>query len=227
MAKFEPTYANGLKTPRGRLFWISAFRPDMRGQYATKKYKASCFWPDTEEGRASLKHLRDAAIALAEAQPGWENVPIKSIDLPFRKGDRKVEKYPYLKGQLYLTAKSKSKPTCVGVPYTDDLEEGDLYSGCYGRLSLSLMTYESTEKVRDAATGEMFTQTSRGVTCLLDGIQKLADGDRLGGGGGAGRSVFDDDETASAESEDAFDQAGEIDETAARGEATDEGNDDW
>lgn len=219
--EFKPTFANNIKLPRGQLFWMSITKPDMAGQYATKKFKASICWPNTPEMKAQLAHIRAAAVKLAKEQPGWGGVDLKMIDLPFRNGDKKVEKSPWLKGMLYLTAKNKNRPTAVGVPTSVDLEETDIYNGMIGRMVVSLMTYESTEQVRDRETGEKVTETARGVTCLLEIVQKLAEGDKLGGGG-ASRSLLDDDETETAATDD-FDSAGEVDESAARGETANAG----
>jgi hypothetical protein len=47
------------------------------------------------------------------------------------------------------------------------MDAGEFYSGCYGRASVTLYPYD--------------TSGSKGIACGLNNVQKLADGEKLGG----------------------------------------------
>ena len=58
------------------------------------------------------------------------------------------------------------------------LDKTEVYSGCYARLSVSLYPYN--------------TNGNRGVAVGLNHIQKIADGEPLGGARGKAENEFDD-----------------------------------
>lgn len=95
--------------------------------------------------------------------------------LPLRDGDGlrdNGEPYgPECKGCYVLKARSKTKPVIVdsfGNPITNP---GEVYSGCYGRLSLNFFGYN--------------TAGSKGIGAAVLAVQKLHDGDPLGGAYGS------------------------------------------
>lgn len=76
---------------------------------------------------------------------------------------------PECKGHLVITVSSKTKPALVNIDKTPATEPGVFYSGCYARAVINFYAYN--------------TAGNRGVTAGLNGLMKLADGERLGGGG--------------------------------------------
>ena len=93
--------------------------------------------------------------------------PMSAIKLPLRDGDLERPDDPAYAGMWFINAKSDYAPEIVdlaGNPITDRRE---VYSGCYCRVSLSFYAYN--------------TNGNRGIACRLNNIQKVRDGERLGG----------------------------------------------
>ena len=64
-------------------------------------------------------------------------------------------------------ANSKTAPQIVDKAVKPILDRDEVYSGCYGRVSLSFYAFNSNG--------------NKGVACGLGNIQKIKDGDSLGG----------------------------------------------
>jgi hypothetical protein len=71
------------------------------------------------------------------------------------------------KGHYVLNASSKNKPGVVDAALQPIIEPTEFYSGCYGRASLNFFAYNQAG--------------NRGIGCGLNNLQKLADGEPLGG----------------------------------------------
>lgn len=158
-------------TPEGRLMYLYLDKPDQGREFSDDKYKATIAWPKG----ADLSSLREALVKAARIEWG-DDVDLASIQKPFRDGD---EKGGQLAGQIYLCAKIsgldqqgriKPGPQVVDAEgnriAVDDLAE-ICYAGSYGRLSVTFMPYKAGN--------------TRGVTAVLGNVQKLRDGERLGG----------------------------------------------
>ena len=74
------------------------------------------------------------------------------------------------------------KPGLVDKNLNPILDKTEVYSGCYGRASVSFFPY--------AAAG------NNGVGCALNHLQKLEDGEPLGGMSRAEDDFADDDDMA-------------------------------
>jgi hypothetical protein len=161
-----------LVTPEGRLMYLYLDRPDQGREFSDNKYKATIAWPKG----ADLSALRDALAKAARMEWG-DDVDLASLQKPFRDGD---EKGGQLAGQIYLCAKVngvddqgriKGGPQVVdaeGARIAPDAVTETCYAGCYGRVSITFLPYRAG--------------TVRGVTAILGNVQKLRDGERLGGG---------------------------------------------
>ena len=67
----------------------------------------------------------------------------------------------------FLNASTKQKPGVVDAQLNPILDPTEVYSGCYGRASINFFAYN--------------TAGNKGIGCGLNHIQKLEDGDYLGG----------------------------------------------
>ena len=89
-----------------------------------------------------------------------------------------------IKGYWFFNARTRRKPRVVGPRKNaqtgrfDDLEDGDIKSGDYGRVGVSFYG---------------FNEGGIGVACALNNIQFLQVGDPLGGGRAA-EEDFEDEE---------------------------------
>lgn len=113
---------------------------------------------------ADITVLRKAARAAAIAKFGDAGKKLKD---PFRSVDEMDNPIPGYRGGVFITAKSKQKPGIVDrdlSPITDQL---DFYPGCVCRATVAPFAFDK--------------KGSKGVTFLLNNIQKIADGDRLDG----------------------------------------------
>jgi hypothetical protein len=85
-----------------------------------------------------------------------------------RDGDlEKPDDAPY-KNSFFVNANTWNRPGVVDQDVNPIISPDEFYSGCYGRASISFYAYDS--------------KGSKGIACGLNNLQKLEDGDRLGGG---------------------------------------------
>lgn len=135
------------------------------------KYSLLIYFPkDDKENINLLNEAIEAAYDTDDGQHltkgGKSPKPdLKSVPIPVRDGDEDSE-IEFLKGCYFINATSRFKPECVNVAI-EKIEPSEVYAGCYGRVSLNFYTY--------AAAGR------RGIGCSLCNVQKLEDGEPLGG----------------------------------------------
>ena len=84
-----------------------------------------------------------------------------------RDGDIEREDDEAYANAFFLNANSYQAPQIVDRSVQPILDKSEVYSGCYARVSLSFYAYNSNG--------------NKGVACGLGNIQKLADGEPLGG----------------------------------------------
>ena len=88
--------------------------------------------------------------------------------------DADLEMYPEYAGHYYFSVSSKTKPGIVDKDLDPIIDSTEVYSGCFARVSINAFPYN--------------VQGNKGVSFGLNHVQKLADGDYLGG-----RSRAEDD----------------------------------
>ena len=89
------------------------------------------------------------------------------LKTPLRDGDEERPDDKAYAGCYFLNASSKQKPGVVDQHVQPILDATEVYSGCYARLTLNFYAYN--------ASG------NKGVAAGLGNVQKLADGEPLGG----------------------------------------------
>ena len=111
------------------------------------------------------------------------NVPALSvIKTPLRDGDAERPDDPAYADSYFINANSATAPGIVDADRNPILNHSEVYSGVYGRASINLYAFN--------------TNGNRGIACGLNNLQKIADGEPLGG-----RTRAEDD-FADAEDED-------------------------
>ena len=93
--------------------------------------------------------------------------PLSALRTPLRDGDTDRPDDPAYAGMWFLNANSSNKPQIVDGAINPILDRSEFYSGCYGRASISFFAYNSNG--------------NRGIACGLNNLQKLRDGESLGG----------------------------------------------
>lgn len=105
-----------------------------------------------------------------------------NLKLPLRDGDIDRPDDEAYKNSYFINANSKDKPQIVDKNVKPILDQSEVYSGCYGRASITLFAFN--------------TNGNKGIACGLGNLQKLSDGEPL-----SGRSRAED-EFSSFEDED-------------------------
>ena len=155
-------------TGKVRLSYLHAFAPaSIEG--GDPKYSVSVIIPKSD--KATIKKIEkavDAAIKAGEGKLAGKNGKVNkaALKLPLRDGDIDREDDPAYKDCYFLNASSKNKPGLVDKDLNPIMDQSDLYSGCYGRVSINLYAFN--------------TNGNKGIACGLNNIQKLSDGEPLG-----------------------------------------------
>lgn len=133
----------------------------------TPKYSVSLIIPksDTKTIEA-INAAVEAAIKEGAAKFGGKIPNKAALKLPLRDGDVERDDDAY-KGAYFVNANSTSAPQIVDRAVQPILDRGEVYSGCYARVSINFYAFNSNG--------------NRGIACGLGNIQKVRDGEPLGG----------------------------------------------
>ena len=103
------------------------------------------------------------------AKEEWPTGTPKTLKFvnPFRNGEEKEQFEGYGKGIVFVTACSKTKPGLVDQNLQKIITPEDFYPGCYARARINPYTWSYMGKC--------------GVSLGLQNLQKMKDGDALGG----------------------------------------------
>lgn len=130
------------------------------------KYSVSVIIPKSD--KETLRAIKEAVNEAKEQGKGkWGGKVPANVKTPLRDGDVDREGDEAYAGCYFLNANSKNKPGIVDVNVQPILDATEVYSGCYARLTLNFYAYN--------ANG------NKGVAAGLGNVQKLADGEPLGG----------------------------------------------
>ena len=119
-----------------------------------------------EEGEGKLKGNSKSVPSLV------------SLKTPLRDGDTERPDDEAYAGHWFLNANSNTAPGVVDASREPIYDTSEIYSGVYARVSLSFYAFNSNG--------------NRGIACGLQNIQKVRDGESLGGKAKA-EDDFDDD----------------------------------
>lgn len=119
-----------------------------------KPLKAAC-------QRAAIKKFGDAAKVKAMVAKGQFRLPWRDAAEYADYGE------PFVAGSTFITIKSNQPPGVVDERAKPIMNQMDFYAGCMARASLLCWGYDS--------------MGNKGVTLLLNNVQKTGDGKRLSG----------------------------------------------
>ena len=152
----------------------------------TPKFSVSLLIPKTDTVTVKkIKAAIEAAYREGEAKlkgNGKTVPPLTAIKTPLRDGDAERPDDPAYAGHYFLNANSATAPGIVDADRQPILTRSEVYSGVYGRASISFYAFNSSG--------------NRGVACGLNNLQKIRDGEPLGGRASAESdfSDFDDED---------------------------------
>ena len=97
----------------------------------------------------------------------WGGKVPANLKLPLRDGDIDRPDDEAYAGCYFFNANSRQAPQVVDSKVLPILDQSEVYSGCYGKISVTFYGYNSNG--------------NRGIAAGLGNIQKLKDGESLGG----------------------------------------------
>lgn len=165
-------------TGKCRLSYAHIFTPKAINGEGPEKYSASVIIPKSDT--VTLKKISDAINAAIQdgITSKWGGKKPRNLKTPLRDGDEEHSDDPAYKGCMFLNANSNRKPGVVDINRQPLYDDEDVYSGCYCRFSLGFFPF--------AVSG------NAGVAVGLNNIQKICDGERLGGAASAEDDFSDD-----------------------------------
>ena len=170
-------------TGKVRLSYVHLFKPQAGIAGGDPKYSASLVID--KKDKATLGKAEDA-IEIARkdgvARFGAKFGKSPNFRMPLRDGDIDKPDDPAYKDSYFINVNSKTKPGVVDRNVNPILDPSEVYSGCYGRASIVAFPYS--------------VNGSTGISFALQNIQKLEDGEALGGIARAEDDfgAFDDDD---------------------------------
>ena len=155
--------------PRTRFSYCHVWEPkSING--GEPRYSLSAIIPkDDTETAERIKAAIELAYHEGEAKLKGKGAlpPLSALKTPLRDGDLDRPDDPAYAGCWFLNANSDRAPGIVDAQARPILDRSEVYSGCYGRVSLSFYAFN--------------TNGNRGIACGLNNLQKLRDGEPLGG----------------------------------------------
>ena len=159
----------------GRFSFMHVWEPSAVNEGDDKKYSVSFLWPKTDT--ATTKKMQAGVDAAIEAgKTSKFEGKIKGLKLPIRDGDEDRDDEAY-KGHWFVNASSKTRPGIVDKTASPILDQEEVYSGCYGRVSINFYPFS--------------TKGNKGVAAGLNHIMKTKDGEPLSGRQSASTAVAD------------------------------------
>ena len=162
--------ATKVKTGLTRWSYVNVWDPQM-GDDGKPKYSVSVIIPKSDT--RTIEAIRTAVQAAYEEGEsklkgnGKTVPPLDTIKTPLRDGDLERPEDEAYKDSYFVNAKSVTAPGIVDVDRQPILDHTEVYSGVYGRVSMTFYAYN--------------TGTARGIACGLNNLQKLKDGEPLSG----------------------------------------------
>lgn len=160
-------------TGKCRLSFVNLFEPKAMKEGDTPKYSVTAIIPksDTKTIEAIKAAIQKAAENGAQRHFGGR-VPT-NVNNTFKDGDTETDdlgelqknKYPEYAGSYYIRLATKFKPKVLDANRQEIIDPTEVYSGCYGRVSMTFFAYSGDGK--------------RGVSASLNNVMKLEDGEPL------------------------------------------------
>lgn len=150
----------------------------------TPKYSVSLLIPKTdtvtvEKIKAAIKAAYDEGQS--KLKGNGKSVPaLSAIKTPLRDGDLERPDDAAYADSYFVNANSATAPGIVDAACQPIIDRSEVYSGVYGRASINFYAFNSNG--------------NRGIACGLNNLQKIRDGEPLGGKSRAEDDFADDDD---------------------------------
>lgn len=173
-----------------RLGYVHLVEPYASSPDQDPKY--SCMLIIPKSAKRTLQAIRAAQqTAIEEQKSKFGGVVPRNLRYTLRDGDvdADLDRNPELSGCYFMNVSSTRRPGVVDRNLHPIMDASEIYSGMIARVSISAYCYNSSG--------------NRGVTFGLENVQKLADGELLGGG--AARPEDDFEALGDDDSQDPYD----------------------
>ena len=150
-----------------RLSYLHVFEPSAIEGSTDLKYSVSCIIKKSDQ--RTLKAIVDAiegAKANGLNTKFGGKLPL-NLKIPLRDGDTERPDDEAYANSYFINASSKNRPGIVDLSLNPIIDANEIYSGAYGRVSITFFPYNNV---------------SKGIGCSLNNIQKTRDGEPLAGG---------------------------------------------
>lgn len=148
-----------------RFSYLHCWEPDSVNG-GDPKYSVSAIIPKTD-----TKTINAIKAAVEQAKKDsiskWGGKIPANLKLPLRDGDIDRPDDEAYANSYFFNANSRQAPQVVDARVQPILDQSEVYSGCYGKISVIFYGYNSNG--------------NRGIAAGLGNIQKLRDGESLGG----------------------------------------------
>lgn len=153
-------------TGKVRFSYANLFEPRAAQDGQEPKYSLSVIIPKSDT--KTIADIQAAVEAAKEAGKGkWGGKIPKNLKLPLRDGDIDREDDPNYANCYFFNCSSKRAPGVVNKYNQRILDSSEVYSGCYGRVQVNFYPFASSG--------------NNGVAVGLQNVQKVEDGEPLGG----------------------------------------------
>lgn len=155
-------------TGKVRLSYCHLFEPFASFEGQDPKYSVVILVPKTDKATINkIKAAQQAALELGKSTKFGGSIP-KNWKNTFRDGDEEadLDKNPEYAGHYFMTISNKTRPGIVDQQVQPILDQSEVYSGCYARVSMNAFAF--------SASG------NKGVSFGLNHVQKVADGEPFG-----------------------------------------------
>lgn len=150
----------------------------------TPKYSVSLIIPKSDTVTlGKIKAAIEAAYKEGEAKlkGNGRSVPaLAAIKTPLRDGDAERPDDEAYANSYFVNANSTTKTGIVDADRNEIIDSSEVYSGVYGRASINFYAFNSNG--------------NRGIACGLNNLQKIRDGEPLGGHASAAEDFATDDD---------------------------------
>lgn len=148
-----------------RFSYLHCWEPDSVNG-GDPKYSVSAIIP-----KSDTKTINAIKAAIEQAKKDsvskWGGKVPANLKLPLRDGDLDRPDDEAYANSYFFNANSRQAPQVVDARVQPILDQSEVYSGCYGKISVTFYGYNSNG--------------NRGIAAGLGNIQKLKDGESLGG----------------------------------------------
>lgn len=171
--------------PDTRWSYVNAWEPkSING--GSPKYSVSLIIPKSDTKTIEkIKAAIEAAYHEGESKlkgNGRTVPPLAALKTPLRDGDVERPDDPAYANAYFMNANNSSAPGIVDADRQPIIERSEIYSGVYGRASVNFYAFN--------------TNGNKGIACSLNNLQKIRNGEHLGGKSNA------EDDFASEDDED-------------------------